>query len=79
MTKFTQDFIRRLANDLTVDQIDDRNLEVVGAANTYILEIMPDGYIHYIEYGETLNEGYTQYELVILDWIQDAESIWAVA
>ena len=79
MTKFTQDFIRRLANDLTVDQIDDRNLEVVGTANTYLLEIMPDGYIHYIEYGETLNEGYTQYELVILDWIQDAESIWAVA
>lgn len=79
MQKFTEDFIRRLQNDLEVEVVDARNLEVVGAANTYLLEIMPDGYIHYIEYGEAINEGYTQYELVILDWIQDAESVWAVA
>lgn len=79
MNKFTEDFIRRLENDLEVERIDDRNLEVVGTANTYLLEIMPDGFIHYVEYGEGVQEGYTAHELVILDWIQDAESIWAVA
>lgn len=79
MQKFTEDFIRRLENDLTVERIDDRNLEVVGAANTYILEIMPDGMIHYVEMGETVTEGYTTHELIVLDWIQDAESVWAVA